>query len=211
MENTETGKTQRIRNRLLEANNEEELNSIREELEGQPDVNPNTVKAEISKLKKKGLLKFGQMALATIGKGSLDELVHGLEVPDVVNGRREAFNAGVEWATRSILTGIRLSQELSSLGIAQAGPLIKMAQQMNPDAGQIAKETGLAMGGEIAGKMFELMQQKETKKPDIAQVPDPMKGVLARMMETIVNQLTGQVFGGQAGSAPSFVDKRGQT
>ena len=211
MKNTETGKTQHIRNRLLEADNEEELNSIREELEGQPDVNPNTVKAEISKLKKKGLLKFGQMALATIGKGSLDELVHGLEVPDVVNGRREAFNAGVEWATRSILTGIRLSQELSSLGIAQAGPLIKMAQQMNPDAGQIAKETGLAMGGEIAGKMFELMQQKETKKPDIAQVPDPMKGVLARMMETIVNQLTGQAFGSQVGSNPGLVDKRGQT
>lgn len=214
MESNEIGKTQHIRQRLLEASNEEELNNIREELESEPGVNPNTVKSEVSKLKKKGLLKFGQMALANIGKGSLDELVHGLVVPDVVDGRREAFNAGVEWATRSILTGIRLSQELSSLGIAQAGPLIKMAQQMNPDAGQIARETGLAMGGEIAGKMFDVMQQKETQKPDIAQAPDPFKGLMARTMETMMNRMTGMLFGAQGGDqvppTPGMVDKRGQ-
>jgi len=156
-------------------------------------------------------LKFSQLALSAIGKGSLDELVRGLIVPEVVDGRCEAFNAGVEWATRSILTGTRLSQELSSLGIAQAGPLIQMAKQMHPDTPQIVKEAGVAMGGEIAGRLFDYLETKLPQKADIATVPKPFEGIFARTMEMALDYLTRTFMGmpSTQGTSPppGWVDK----
>jgi len=209
--NNEQGIKDRIKARLLEATSEDDLKRIRQELKEQGEK-AGSIDACVSELRKQGLLKFSQLALSEIGKGSLDELVRGLIVPEVVDGRREAFNAGVEWATRSILTGIRLSQELSSLGIAQAGPLIQMAKQMHPDAGEIAKEAGVAMGGEIAGKLFDYFETKLPQKADIATVPKPFEGILARTLETALTQFTDRLMGippGQGSNLPQgWTDKR---
>jgi hypothetical protein len=211
--NDELGVRERITAAVLEATDERSLSEIRQGLKD-AGLNEGSIKAVVSELRKKGRLKFGELGLATIGKGSLDEVMRGLIIPEVVNGRRDAFNAGVVWATRSILTGVRLAQELSSLAISQAKPLIDMAKEMRPDASQIAKETGLAMGGEMAGKMFDFMEQRIPAKADIATVADPMKGLMARTMETMMNRLTGMMSGTQVGPAvgpaPGFVDKRAQ-
>jgi hypothetical protein len=37
-----------------------------------------------------------------------------------------------------------------------------------------------------------------------------MKGLIARTMETVINQITGQMFGGKVGPTPGLVDKREQ-
>jgi len=58
----------------------------------------------------------------------------------------------------------------------------------------------------IDERFAELKQQKA----DIATVQNPMMGLMARTMETVLNQITGQMFGGQVGATPGFVDKRGQ-
>jgi len=81
---------------------------------------------------------------------------------------------------------------------------------MRQTEGQVAKETGMVMGETIASKMFDYIEQRLPQKADIATVQDPMKGLMARTMETMMNQLTGMVFGGQVGPTPGLVDKRAQ-
>ena len=209
----EQGKTQYIRSRLLEARSEEELENICAELKADPDVAAGSVDAEKSKLKKKGAFQFKPevtKAVTVTKARPIEELIKNLELPSVVDGTRHIFDSGVEYGMMSILVGVRVAQELSSLAIAQTKPLIDIAKEMHPDTGQIAKETGVAMGGEIAGRMFDFMEQRLPQKGDIAMAPDPFKGLAARTMETIMNRLTGQMFGGQVGPTPGFVDKRGQ-
>ena len=61
----------------------------------------------------------------------------------------------------------------------------------------------------IDQRFEELKQQKA----DIATVQDPMKGLMARTMETMMNRLQGMMFGVQGGEVPptpGLVDKRVQ-
>jgi hypothetical protein len=188
--NNELGVRERITAAVLEATDEQSLREICQRLKDE-GVNEGSIKAVVSSLRKKGKLKFGQVALANIGKGSLDELVHGLIVPEVVDGRREAFNAGVEWATRSILTGVRLAQELSSLGIAQAGPLIKMAQEMRPDANQIAQQAAAEAAIGVAKEISPAFES--LKNSIVASAPNPMLTMMVDVMKPLFGQVMSQV------------------
>lgn len=76
----------------------------------------------------------------------LDAVIQDLVLPAVpaeYNGSYhiyvEGFNAGVMHGAKSILAGIRAAQELSSIGIQQATPVIKMAQEMRQAEGQAAQ------------------------------------------------------------------------
>ncbi|MBW2109820.1 MAG: hypothetical protein JRI36_14340, partial [Deltaproteobacteria bacterium] len=149
-------------------------------------------------------------ALATNKALPVEALINELQLPPMVNGTRHIFDSGVEYGMKSILIGVRVAQELSKMGIDQAGPIIRMAQELRQSEGQVAKDTGAAMGAELAGRMFDYLEDKLPKKADIAMAPDPMKGLMARTMETLINKLTGQMLGVQAGPTPGLVDKRGQ-
>lgn len=161
--------------------------------------------AEVEEIDGTATVRLPAKALPT------EALISQMRLPRIADGAAEVFDAGVEYGMKSILIGVRVAQELSKMGIDQAVPIIKMAQEMRQTEGQVAKETGLAMGGEIAGRLFDYMDQKfPQQRPDIAQAPDPMKGLMARTMETILNQITGMMFGSQVGPTPGLVDKRNQ-
>jgi len=209
----EEGKTQYIRKRLLEATSEEELNEICTELKAEPDIAAGSVDAEKSKLKKRGAFQFKPQTSKTLTVSKplpVEALIEELVLPPMVDGTRHIFDSGVDYGMKSILIGVRVAQELSKMGIDQAGPIIRMAQEMRQTEGQVAKETGMVMGETIASKMFDYIEQRLPQKADIATVQDPMKGLMARTMETMMNQLTGMVFGGQVGPTPGLVDKRAQ-
>ena len=140
----------------------------------------------------------------------LEVLIRENRLPAIVDGSAEVFDAGVEYGMKSILIGVRVAQELSKMGIDQAGPIIKMAQEMRQTEGQVAKETGVAMGETIAGRMFDFMEQRLPQKADIATVPNPMQALMARTMETVVNRMTNTMLGGSPGPTPGLVDKRVQ-
>jgi len=84
------------------------------------------------------------------------------------------------------------------------------AQRAKDSSLEVATRAAAEVGGQAIGWMDEKFNQMQSQKPDIAQTPDPMKGLLARTMEMMVNQITGQMFGGQAGPTPGLVDKRNQ-
>ena len=216
MTTEEQGKTEYVRNRLLEARSDEELEVICKQLKEEPGIAEGTVKAEKSKLKTKGAFKFkAETSKAVVPRGamSVEALIQELQLPNMVNGTREVFDSGVAYGMKSILIGVKIAQELSKMGIEQAGPIIKMAQEMRQTEGQVAKETGIAMGGEIASRMFDLIEQRLPQgggKADIATTAKPMEGLMARTIEMMMNRMEGMMFGVKPGLTPGLVDKRGQ-
>ncbi len=83
------------------------------------------------------------------------------------------------------------------------------AQRARESNAEIAEAAAAGAAARAVMRIDEKFSELKQQKPDIAQAPDPMKGLMARTMETIMNQLTGQMLGGQAGPVPGLVDKRG--
>jgi hypothetical protein len=84
------------------------------------------------------------------------------------------------------------------------------AQRAKESNVEIATRAAAEVGGQAVGWMEEKFNQMQQQKTDIAQAKDPMKGLMARTMEMVINQITGQLFGGKAGPTPGLVDKREQ-
>ena len=215
MANKDEGKTEYIRRRLLEAGSEEELERICTDLEADPDIPASSVRAERSKLKKKGAFQFKPVTTKALVSGKplpIEELIKQLNLPLVVDGTRQVFDSGVAYGMTSIYIGVRIAQELSKMGIDQATPIIKMAQEMRQTEGQVAKETGLVMGETIAGKLFDYMESKQPQKADIATVPHPFEGVFARAFEGALSQFTNRLMGVPPGQGsnlpPGWTDER---
>jgi hypothetical protein len=65
----------------------------------------------------------------------------------------------------------------------------------------------------IDERLNELKEARK-EKVDIATVQDPLNGLMARTLETMLSQFTGMLFGGNTGGAtpsnPGLVDRRTQ-
>ena len=80
------------------------------------------------------------------------------------------------------------------------------AKASTTEAAEAAAAGAAARAAVHIDERFDQMMQQ---KPDIAQAPNPLEGVMARTMETMFNQLTNRMFGVQGvSSTPGFVDKR---
>ena len=206
-------KTEYIRKRLLESRSEEELEEICAELKANPDIADGSVDAEKSKLKKKGAFQFKPettKAVALNKQLPVEVLIKELTLPPMVNGTKHIFDSGVEYGMKSILIGVRVAQELSKMGIDQATPIIRMAQEMRQTEGQVAKETGIAMGGEIAGRMFDFLEQRLPQKSDTAKTEKPFEGIMNRTMEMMMQGMQAMLFGGSVAHMPGLIDERNQ-
>jgi len=124
-------------------------------------------------------------------------------------------------AQLAVMTDVEIMKGQAEAQAKAMKPILDVMEQARKDmdaAAQRAKDSSLEVatraaaevGGQAVGWMDEKFNQMQSKKVDIAQTPDPMKGLLARTMEMMVNQITGQMFGGQAGPAPGLVDKRNE-
>jgi hypothetical protein len=130
--------------------------------------------------------------LSLAAKGvPVETLVYRMSVPELRDGQQEIYNEGFRNGMMTVLLGIRMAQELSSMAIAQASPLIKMAQEMRQAEGQAAH----AAAQEAAASAAERVQQalapllSSAQKPDIALAPNPLQGLMARMMERTLSPL----------------------
>lgn len=194
-----TGKE--IDERLLEAGSEEELDSIHKVLriEGVPD---GSIRGAISHLKKKGRLIF-QTAVTEYGRETkplaVEAIIHEMKLPAFADGGREIFDSGVSYGMKALVAGVRLAQELSQMGIAQASPVIRMATEMRKAEGMSAQEAGQRAAEDALAGAIQYMSQQ---KPDIATVPNPMAGIVARAMEPALTKAMGSIFGVFSGQPP---------
>jgi hypothetical protein len=120
-----------------------------------------------------------------------------------------------------VMSDVEIMKGQADAQAAAIKPILDIMEKAREDmdaAAQRAKESGAAIAEAAAAgaaaratmhideKFNELKQQK----PDIATVQDPMKGLMARTMETMVNRLQSMLFGGgdQVSPTPGLVDKR---
>ncbi len=165
------------------------------------------------------------------GKGEMiapEAVIWQMAVEEGVNGERD-FKALMKWAAAiemvHRMTEIRKS-EAEALA-ATARPVLEMMERSREEldaAVARAKESSMAIAETAAaaaaaraalhidGKIDELKEVRK-EKVDIATVEDPMRGLMARTLETMMNQFTGRMFGGAntgggAPGNPGLVDRR---
>lgn len=123
-------------------------------------------------------------------------------------------------AQMMVLTDVEIMKGQADAQAKAIKPVLDIMEQNRRDmdaAAQRARESGMDMAEAAAAgaaaratmhidQKFDQMMQN---KADIATVPDPMKGLMARTMEMMMNRMTGQMFGGQVGPTPGLVDERG--
>ena len=128
-------------------------------------------------------------AVAKKGQSPLEQLVQELRLPTMVDGQAEIFDSGVEYGVRSVLVGVRVAQELSAMGVQQAVPIIKMAQEMRESEGQAAKiiaaelaEATLEGNKDLKGALHQLGSQMT------ASAPNPMMSMMVGALQPILGQ-----------------------
>jgi hypothetical protein len=118
------------------------------------------------------------------------------------------------------LTDVEIMKGQADAQAKSIKPILDVMEQARKDmdaAAQRARESNMevaeaaAMGaaGGVLGRIDARFEELRQKKTDIAMAPDPMKGLMARTMETVMNQLTGMLTG-QRGQVPGLVDERGK-
>jgi hypothetical protein len=120
-------------------------------------------------------------------------------VPEQFNGAANiywsGFNEGVSYGANTILAGIRAAQDLSSLGIAQATPIIKMAQEMRQSEGQAARiiATELAQATLESNREGNREIMAALNKQTTAQNPNPMLMMMTQAMSPMFQQVLGNL------------------
>lgn len=187
-----------VERRLLEAGSEEELDIIKRtlRLEGVPE---GTISPTVTRLKTRGKLIFSTAVSEAVGTKPLpiEGILRGMKLPQIGDGKTEVFNAGVEYGMKSVIAGVRLAQELSQMGVAQASPLIRMSQEMRAASEKSADEAGRAAAEEMFGDVAAWLNANQPKagKADIATVADPMAGMMARLFENVLGSTVNKALG----------------
>lgn len=202
--------------------------ATKEELIAQ-GFNPNSVRTIMSELKTKHGREFGVASkkkapatsnagkgtVVTTGKPTPELLIQGLKVPD---GERDVFESGLKFGMNLVVLGVRVAQELSAIGVQQAKPLLDMAKDMR--AGEIAAaRSASAEGAMLAAATIDanispvLAQIIQTQKALTTSGDDPMKGMMVRIMEPLLQNVLGSVMGkmmpgmGGGTTAPGWTKK----
>jgi hypothetical protein len=147
----------------------------------------------------------------------LEVLIKDLELPALVDGQAEVFDAGVQYGVRSVLIGVRVAQELSAMGVQQASPIIQMAKEMRESEGQAAR----IIAGELAQATLESNKEilGTIRSQAIAQSPNPMLAMMTQAMGPMFSQAMGNLLtmfqpkprqpAPQPGPQPSQADQPG--
>jgi hypothetical protein len=120
-----------------------------------------------------------------------------------------------------VMSDVEIMKGQAEAQAAAIKPILDIMEKAREDmdaAAQRAKESGAAIAEAAAAgaaaratmHIDEKFNEIKQQKADIATVQDPMKGLMARTMETMVNRLQ-SMFGGGGGQVPptpGLVDKR---
>jgi len=171
-----------IKERLLAATDEESLREIRKQLRDE-GKKPGSVDACVFELRKQGHLRFGNShpaSTAVVKAQPVERLIQETRLPDIIDGNAPVFDAGVQYGMSCILIGVRVAQELSKMGIEQAGPLIKMAQELRAGSDETAKNVGRALAEVVAESNERVVQAVSNLSiATKAASPDPVQRAVA--------------------------------
>jgi len=139
----------------------------------------------------------GTTVVPTKGAG-LDMAINRLRVPLVpeeYNGAAKVywagFDEGVSYGANTILAGIRAAQELSNLGISQATPVIKMAQEMRLAESQASREAAMQAAAQVGAQVLPRIDQLAAQVASSGE--NPMAGLMMTLMQPAFQQAAQQL------------------
>jgi hypothetical protein len=159
------------------------------------------------------------------GKGEVlspEAVYRQLVKSDGIDGERD-FKALMKWAAciELVQRMTRVKKDDAEALAGMAKPVLDMMEKSREEldaAVARAKESSMAIAeaaaaGAAARAVMHVDQrfnELKQQKADIATVQDPMKGLMARTMETMMNRLQAMLLGGgqQIDLGPGFIDKR---
>lgn len=165
-------------------------------------INPNTIRICAHELEKDGYRKRPKKGreLAAYGgptrgiqifaKGGPPEaLIDAIHIP--LDGEHaRAFEQGLKTGASLLVLGVRVAQELSTVGIQQAKPIMEMAREMRAGEAAAAKDAASEAAEEAAQRVAQIFgpSLSEARRPP-TDTKDPMRAMLARAMEPMVQQM----------------------
>lgn len=191
--NDEQGVRERIKARLLEATSESDLKGIRQQLKDAGEKS-GSIDACVSELRKKGHLKFDEKAVIPTKALPVEGIVESLPWPVSVNGEvDERFVAGMKYEAYNVIRGIRLAQELTKMGLDQAVPIIKMAQEMRQAEGQAAQVLATQLGQATMQSNQQIISAINNLAASQPGAPAPWQAMAARLAEPLFTQAMQQL------------------
>ena len=177
--------------------------------------NPGTIRVCISNLKSAGLLKeepkpSKEKKLPTaiartetgrievFARGSPPEaLINALDVPDI-DGQLVGFEKGMKFGANLVVLGVRVAQELSTVGIQQAKPIMEMAKNMREGEALAAKsaasEAAIMAAGQVERDVAPYLEAMSKSSGG----PNPMQAMMVRMFEPVVMNVISKFVPGMA-------------
>lgn len=181
--------------------------------------NPNTVRICAQELEKDGhrkrpkKIKDSELLPArgsptdirTFAAGSPPEaLINSITFPIDTNEGR-IFERGLKAGATLLVLGVRVAQELSSIGIKQAEPIMAMSKSMREGEALAAKNAAFEAADQAAGKVANYFGPMLDKLTTPAGGSDPMKAMMVRTMEPIFQNMMAKLMpGGGAPQAPGW-------
>jgi len=202
-EQAPSGVSAEIRAKLLAGVTREEL-----EAEGYNKNSIRTIASEIkTELGKKGPVGKRptgneRAKLQVFSKGSPPEaIVQSLDVPRELDGN---FEVGMKFGMMSIISGIRIAQELSQIGVQQARPLVDMARDMRSGEAAAARaaatEAAADAAGQVQNNLAPFLSRMDSRLSSIERprTGNPMQDMMVRMMEPLMQQTIQKIMPGMA-------------
>jgi len=114
----------------------------------------------------------------------------------------------------TLIMAARYNQILSASQADIVRGQMEIMRESKESGVEMARQASLTTGQEIAGRLFDFMEQRFPKKVDIASVPNPFEGVFARAMESTIEGFTKKLLGVPpeqgSGLPPGWSDNREQ-
>ncbi len=144
-------------------------------------------------------LKKQKTALVVKGTGTggaltPEAIVELLPAPTDVDGRVDGiFVAGMRYEALNIIRGIRMAQELSKMGIDQATPVIRMAQEMRATEGKAADEAAMKAAAGVGAQILPAVEALRTQIATSGE--NPMASMMMTLMMPSMQQAAQQLAG----------------
>lgn len=200
--NSEEGVKERIRRRILEATDADDLARIRQQLKDDGEK-PGTIDAVVYELRKKGHLRFDESKTGfpkmTTGKEiipAMHSFIEEVYVPRPVDGRDgywDGYEAGTCRARQDLFLSIMALQQLSSLGVQQAQPLVAMAKELRAEVNpyEVAQAASQQVLSSSMPQILSAVKQQAAPRS-----PDPWDDMMVRVVEPMIQLMMGTVMGG---------------
>lgn len=137
---------------------------------------------------------------AIFAHGSPPEaIIEGIVMPDVADGSGVAFEQGLKFGMSLVIMGVRVAQELSGIGVAQAKPIVEMAKSMREGEAMASKnaagEAAMEAAGMVQQSLMPILANLQKNSGGGSEGGDPVKAMMVRTMEPIMQKLMGGMLG----------------